>query len=599
MTKREQHNTKEQAQDNAAPRPETFAQFVGQTEPKKVLEILVRSARKQGKSLAHCLLSGASGLGKTTLVRILAREMGANLIEMVGSNLQDPRQLQAQLATLRPHDILFIDEIHALGRDTEECLYSAMEDGVLTYVPETETFSELMKAIGAGSSASRAVSLRLPQFTLVGATTLAGLVSAPLRSRFVTSLTLEPYSIEDLTEIVTAAATKMSFPVHRHIAVELAKRSRNTARLAVGHLMWFREFCFGHDENPTLDAVKSAFALKGIDDNGLTKQDRQYLSLLVNANAPVGLGSLAASMNESVQTLEQSVEPFLMREGYIRRGTRGRITPILRSHGWVYLAPLEKTEDGFTYPLVLKSEKPASLQIATAKGHVVLHGGKHSRELKAIAGHMLSLDFPLEEFQALCKQKKATALLRLAKQGWGRMLRSPAFWEDAVKTLCTTNASWGYTEKMCRNLCEQLGETTPSGMKTLPTPGRVLKAGERFLKEKVGMGYRSKSLMLLAKKAGEVPWLLDFTAKPDAMTAEKEIQSWHGFGMYATRHLLVLMGFHEYLPIDREVGSHLGIRKAGDKGSNLDSDHFEDWGKFRFTAYKLSRVAKRVNWIGD
>ena len=115
------------------------------------------------------------------------------------------------------------------------------------------------------------------------------------------------------------------------------------------------------------------------------------------------------------------------------------------------------------------------------------------------------------------------------------------------------------------------------------------------------MGYRSKSLMMLAKKAasGDVPWLLDFSKVPAAHTAEREISSWHGFGPYATKHLLVLMGFHEYLPIDREVGSHLGIRKPGDRGSHLDSDHFEDWGKFRFTAYKLTRVAKRVNWIGD
>ena len=181
------------------------------------------------------------------------------------------------------------------------------------------------------------------------------------------------------------------------------------------------------------------------------------------------------------------------------------------------------------------------------------------------------------------------------------MLRSPTFWEDAVKTLCTTNASWGYTVKMCKNLCDKLGEVTPSGLKTFPLPESILKVDQRFLKEKIGMGYRGKSLLMLAKRAvsEKVPWLMDFTLIPEAIIAEKEIRSWHGFGSYATKHLLVLMGFHEYLPIDREVGLHLGIRKRGDKGSDLDSDHFEDWGKFRFTAYKLSRVAKRVNWIGD
>jgi len=270
--------------------------------------------------------------------------------------------------------------------------------------------------------------------------------------------------------------------------------------------------------------------------------------------------------------------------------TAGMLVPILQSHGWACLTPFEQTEAGFRYPVVLKSGAVTTLEVATAQGRIVIRGNEQCKELKAIAEHMLSVEFPLHEFEAMCKQKKATRLLRLAKQGWGRMLRSPTFWEDAVKTLCTTNASWGYTEKMCRNLCEQLGETVPSGMKTFPRPERVTKAGQRFLKEQVGMGYRSKSLMLLAKRAGTVPWLLDSSLKSDALSAEKEIHSWHGFGMYATRHLLVLMGFHENLPIDREVGSHLGIRKAGDKGSNLDSNHFEDWGKFRFTAYKLSRV---------
>ena len=222
-------------------------------------------------------------------------------------------------------------------------------------------------------------------------------------------------------------------------------------------------------------------------------------------------------------------------------------------------------------------------------------------ELTAVAEHMLSLDFPTDEFAEKCKRKKATTLLRLARKGWGRMLRSPTYWEDAVKTLCTTNASWGYTQKMCRRLCDELGEETPSGLRTFPPPAKVLDAGEPFLKKTVGMGYRSKSLVLLARRAvsGDGPWLLDSSARPDAATAEQEIASWHGFGPYATKHLLVLMGFHEYLPIDREVGNHLGIRKPGDKGSGLDSDHFEDWGKFRFTAYKLTRVAKRVNWIGD
>ena len=282
------------------------------------------------------------------------------------------------------------------------------------------------------------------------------------------------------------------------------------------------------------------------------------------------------------------------------------VSPILRSHGWVFLAPVENNETDIRFPVILQAGSIVTVRITAGGKPTVVETNerlsfKRKDELDEIIRHMLSLDFPLNEFQAMCSQKKATILLRLARRGWGRMFRSPTFWEDAVKTLCTTNASWGYTEKMCRNLCDQLGKTAPSGLKTFPAPEKVIRCGERRLKEKVGMGYRSKSLTRLAKSAisGKVPWLLDFTKAPDAQTAEEEISSWLGFGPYATRHLLVLMGFHEYLPIDREVGTHLGIRKPGDNDSKLDSNHFEDWGRFRFTAYKLTRVANRVNWIGD
>jgi len=322
----------------------------------------------------------------------------------------------------------------------------------------------------------------------------------------------------------------------------------------------------------------------------------------------------------------------------------------------VYLSPVENSDTDIRFPVKLQAGSIVTVRIAAGGNTQVVETDRRlplrqKGELDRIIRHMLSLDFPLDEFQAMCRQKKATAvtsqsrrglcrptlrvggpnrsspprglrgapvrrtglqylhvadplpatLLRLAKKGWGRMSVLKRSGRIPSKRSATTNASWGYTEKMCRNLCDQLGETAPSGLKTFPAPEEVIRYGERRLKEKVGMGYRSKSLMLLAKRAisGEVSWLLDFTMIPDAHTAEEEISSWYGFGRYATRHLLVLMGFHEYLPIDREVGSHLGIRKPGDTDSNLDSDHFEDWGKFRFTAYKLTRVANRLNWIGD
>ena len=308
-------------------RPKSFDEFIGQAQPKEVLSILARAAKKQGKPIAHTLLFGPPGLGKTTLCRILAHEMQANLVEMVGSNLEEPKQLQMQLSSLREQEnaIVFIDEIHSMNRNVEEVLYAAMEDGVLSYVPETESFNEVMKAIGLGGSAARARTIQLPPFTLIGATTMPGLVSAPLRSRFIQTLNLEPYSVDELKRIVVNAGRKTGFPVSEKVAEEVARRARNTARLAVGHLAWLKEFCLAGGHKATLEAVRQAFLLKDIDERGLTKQDRQYIAMLVNSNAPVGLGSLAASLNESVQTLEQTVEPFLLREGYIRRGNRGRV----------------------------------------------------------------------------------------------------------------------------------------------------------------------------------------------------------------------------------------------------------------------------------
>jgi len=278
---------------------------------------------------------------------------------------------------------------------------------------------------------------------------------------------------------------------------------------------------------------------------------------------------------------------------------------VLYSHGWLFLCPAEETVTGFRYALTLPAAGACSITVKPVRGALICQTDKSlsARDraaLRQAVRRMLSLDFPLAEFQAVCKARRATRLLRLSRQGWGRMFRSPTCWEDAVKTLCTTNASWGYTQQMCQRLCDELGEVTPSGSKAFPSPQRVVDAGEPFLKKTVGMGYRSKSLILLAGKAsGKVPWLLDDSVPVGEDEAEKEIESWHGFGKYATRHLLVLMGFHGYLPVDREVGLHLGVRKAGDRDSKLDADHFAAWGKFRFTAYKVSRVANRLNWIGD
>lgn len=279
---------------------------------------------------------------------------------------------------------------------------------------------------------------------------------------------------------------------------------------------------------------------------------------------------------------------------------------VLHSHGWLCLAPAADAGSGFHYSLPLPGAGACSITVQPARGRLTCMAdralpAKDRIALRLALRRMLSLDFPLGEFRDACKAGRAGMLLHLARRGWGRMFRSPTCWEDAVKTLCTTNASWGYTQQMCRRLCDELGEATPSGFRTFPSPERVLDAGESFLKRTVGVGYRSKSLVLLAEKAASdaLPWLLDPSVPVDREDAEAEVSSWHGFGKYATRHVLVLMGFHDYLPVDREVGLHLGVRKPGERTNNLDADHFEDWGKFRFTAYRLTRVARQLNRISD
>jgi len=199
-----------------------------------------------------------------------------------------------------------------------------MEDGVLTYVPETD-FNDVLKSLGMGGVASQAKTVQLPPFTLIGATTMPGLVSAPLRSRFVQSLNLEPYTAEELQQIVMAAGAKLAFKVSKPVAMEIARRSRNTARLAIGYLHWLREYCAASGDQPNMAALAEAFTLRDVDERGLNGLDRQYLRMLVTANAPVGLGSLSATLGESTATLTESIEPYLLREGYIRRSSRGRM----------------------------------------------------------------------------------------------------------------------------------------------------------------------------------------------------------------------------------------------------------------------------------
>jgi len=304
-------------------RPTRFEDFVGQAKPKRVLEILVQAAKKKGGCVPHVLLSGPPGLGKTTLARIVANEMGSRLVEIVASHLQSPDELITHLKGIKEGDVLFIDEIHGMPRSVEEALYSAMEDFKIA-VPQAG-FDALMKQLGMAASKPTVQMLELPTFTVVGATTLSGLVSDPLRSRFVQHVGLEPYGDEDLRRIVMAASEKLDSPHSPEVALRIAWRSRQTARVAISHLRWFAEYCEATDSLPNIEALDEAFALRDVDEEGLTKLDLKYLSALVEAGCPLGLATLAAQLNESPQTISQAVEPFLIRKGFVRKGPRGRV----------------------------------------------------------------------------------------------------------------------------------------------------------------------------------------------------------------------------------------------------------------------------------
>ena len=308
----------------SAIRPNSLSSFVGQQSARRILNVLITAAKRRSEPVPHLLMSGQPGLGKTTLARIVATEMGGRLIEMVGSSLKNSGEMSAQLMDLKAHDVLFIDEIHALPRKIEEILYPAMEDGVIQSIEVG--FDDMMKQLGirGGEKKSRK-SYQLPAFTLIGATTLLGLTTAPLRSRFRQIITLEPYSDTDLREIISNAATKLTFDLTEEVAQQIAVRSRGTARIAMTNLMWYRDYVQADGGVATMEALNTAFELKGIDRNGMTRTDRDFLQRLIESDEPMGVETLASAIGESVETLEESVEPFLLKHGFINRTPRGRI----------------------------------------------------------------------------------------------------------------------------------------------------------------------------------------------------------------------------------------------------------------------------------
>ncbi|MFN7054899.1 Holliday junction branch migration DNA helicase RuvB [Hyphomonas sp.] len=295
-------------------RPQTFEDYVGQRKAKANLKVYVEAARGRKEALDHVLLFGPPGLGKTTLAQILAREMGVGFRATSGPVIAKAGDLAAILTNLEPNDVLFIDEIHRLPAVVEEILYPAMEDYALDLV------------IGEGPAA-RSVRLDLAPFTLVGATTRAGLLATPLRDRFGIPVRLEFYEAEELARIVMAAARKLVVPITEDGAVEIAGRARGTPRIALRLLRRVRDFA--EAEGAGIDRASAARALKRleIDEDGLDALDRRYLHALVKtyAGGPVGADTLAAALSEARDAVEDVIEPYLMQKGYVARTPRGRV----------------------------------------------------------------------------------------------------------------------------------------------------------------------------------------------------------------------------------------------------------------------------------
>ena len=296
-------------------RPETLEQYVGQKKAKNNLKIFIEAAKSRDEPLDHVLFYGPPGLGKTTLATIIANEMGVNIKVTSGPAIEKPGEMAAILNNLSENDILFIDEIHRLNRQVEEVLYPAMEDYSIDIM------------IGKGQAA-RSIRLDLPKFTLVGATTRAGLLTAPLRDRFGVINKLEFYSVDELKQIIKRSAKLLQVEIDEKGAIELARRSRGTPRLANRLLKRVRDFAqVKYNGAITEEVANTALDLLEVDKLGLDKGDRAILETIIVkfAGGPVGLDTLAAALGEDSGTLEDVYEPYLIQNGLIQRTPRGRI----------------------------------------------------------------------------------------------------------------------------------------------------------------------------------------------------------------------------------------------------------------------------------
>jgi Holliday junction DNA helicase RuvB len=296
-------------------RPSLFADFTGQAKVKERLEITVAAAKQRGEAIDHVLLSGPPGLGKTTLANILAKAMGASLKSTSGPTIEKAGDLAGLLTNLEEGDVLFIDEIHRLQKTIEEYLYPAMEDFKLDII------------IDQGPNA-RSVRLNLPRFTLIGATTRSGLLTAPLLTRFAIRERLDYYQAEELHRIVLRSARLLEVEIEDRGALEIARRSRGTPRIANNLLRRVRDFAqVRHQGRVTLEVADKALAMLEIDENGLDEMDKRILEAIIVkfGGGPVGLSSLAVAVGEEPDTIEEVYEPYLIMEGYLKRTSQGRV----------------------------------------------------------------------------------------------------------------------------------------------------------------------------------------------------------------------------------------------------------------------------------
>ncbi len=324
MAKRmiETNLTQEDIKIEGSLRPQKLADYIGQAKVKDNLKVYIEAAKQRGDALDHVLFYGPPGLGKTTLAGIIAAEMGVHMKVTSGPAIEKPGEMAAILNNLQQGDLLFVDEIHRLNRQVEEVLYPAMEDYCIDIM------------IGKGPTA-RSIRLELPHFTLVGATTRAGLLTAPLRDRFGVIHRLEFYSVEELKLIILHSARILNVEIEDTGAEELAKRSRGTPRLANRMLKRVRDFAqIKYDGVITQEVARKTLDLMEVDRMGLDHIDRNILTMIIDKfkGGPVGLDTLAAAMGEDAGTLEDVYEPFLLQNGFLNRTPKGRVATDLAYH---------------------------------------------------------------------------------------------------------------------------------------------------------------------------------------------------------------------------------------------------------------------------